>query len=393
MKISITLSRYRLPVLALMVMMLVAACGPAPLGTSWAALTTVGDAQNIVMAYNNEVVLVNPVNGKAVELRNADGEIRLDDQGNPRTWKITAENSRAMFFSSPVMTAENTLVLASYDQHLFQVDVPAARPQVPDGVPIEGFSGHLVTDLISDDNLIYAGLSGHDLVALDKTDFSVRWSVATEHGVWAKPLLVDGILYFTSLDHNLYAVDTADGAVLWTFDLEGASVATPVYANGRLYVGSFARKLFEISLDGEKLDEYPTVDWVWSAPSLVDNSLYLADLGGYVYALDIADGAMTEIWKAQVAQDSIRPTPLVVGDTVIVASSDMKVYWLSRENGFTNFSRELTSPIYADLLLIQPSSTLDIPEPLVIVSTMSPTEALVAFTVDQGQRQWVYAIQ
>jgi len=276
--------------------------------------------------------------------------------------------------------------------HSFRVDIPTARIENPEGTPIEGYSGHMVANLAADDSRIYIGLSNHDVVALDRSDFSVEWTLPTSHGVWSAPLLLDGVLYFTSLDHNLYAADTATGDVLWKLDLEGAALSTPVVANNRLYVGSFARKLFAVSLDGEILDEYQTVDWVWGSPTIVDDVLYAADLGGTVYALDIS-GGMTELWKTDVAAKAIRPSPLVVGSTVVVASSDMKIYWLSADSGLVNFSRQLESPVFADLLLIEPSETLDIPQPLIVVSTMSAAEALVAFTLDQGERRWVYALQ
>ncbi len=382
----------RLVSMALILVLLVAACGPAPLGTSWAAVTLVGNDQNILLAFNNQTVLVNPSDGSAVKLLNSDGEIRLDDQGNPRIWKVTGSDAQTLFFSNPIVENEETLIIGSYNQKFFRVDVPTARIENPEGVAIEGYTGHMVANLVADENRIYVGLSNHDLVALDRTDFSVQWTAKTEHGVWSEPLLLDGVLYFTSLDHYLYAVDAATGDARWKLDLEGAVLSTPVFANNRLYVGSFARKVFAISLAGEKLDEYLTNDWVWGSPTIIGNTLYIADLGGWVYALDIVDG-LTEVWQAKVAEKSIRPSPLVVGSTVIVASSDQKVYWLNADNGFINFARELTSPIFSDLLLIEANEALGITQSMVVVSTMSPAEMLVAFTVEQGERRWVHALQ
>ncbi|MCB9454614.1 MAG: PQQ-like beta-propeller repeat protein [Anaerolineaceae bacterium] len=392
MKIAKAFVQLRLVSMALVLILLVAACGPAPLGTSWAAVTLVGNDQNILLSFNNQTILVNPSDGSAVKLLNADGEIRLDDQGNPRIWKVTGSDAQTLFFSNPIVEDEETLIIGSYNQKFFRVDVPTARIENPEGVAIEGYTGHMVANLVADENQIYVGLSNHDLVALDRTDFSVRWTFPTEHGVWSAPLLLDGVLYFTSLDHNLYAVDAATGDSVWRFDLEGAALATPVYHDGRLYVGSFARKIFVISLSGEKLYEYQTVDWVWGSPTIVDDTLYAADLGGNVYAVYINDG-INERWRAKVSEKAIRPSPLVVDNTVIVASSDQKVYWLSADNGFTNFSRELTSPVFSDLLLIDANETLGITQPMVVVSTMSPAEMLVAFTVEQGERRWVHALQ
>src|SRR5690606_31695094 len=131
-------------------------------------------------------------------------------------------------------------------------------------------SGQVVADPVVGEELVYVGLSERDLVALSRADQTERWRFETNHGVWSEPLLVDDALYFTSLDHQLYALDAATGDELWRVDLQGAAPEEPVYYEGRLYVGSFARKVFEISLDGEILSEFSTRDWVWETPVVVD---------------------------------------------------------------------------------------------------------------------------
>jgi outer membrane protein assembly factor BamB len=171
-----------------------------------------------------------------------------------------------------------------------------------------------------------------------------------------------------------------------------------VYQDGRLYVGSLARKVFEISAnDGSILSQYTTQDWVWGSPVISENTLYVADMVGYVYALNIGDGGLTQQWMQRVATMGIRATPVVADDTVIVASRDSFVYWVNADDGTpvidsegNPLKRQLAGEILADMLVIAPSEALDIPQPLLIVGTMNHTELLVAFTLDTGQRQWVY---
>ncbi len=392
------LSRHRLIGAAILSITLLAACGPAPLGTSWAGLELIGEQQNILVAFNDRLFMVDPVDGKTVKLRNQQGEIRLDDNGNPRVWDIR-QNPNS-FFSTPVFDGSSRLLVPGFNQVLYTVDVPTARIENGTGTPIPSNTGHLVADLAATEDLIYVGLSTRNLVALNRDDFSLAWTVETKHGVWAEPVLVDDTLYFTSLDHNLYAVDARTGAERWTRSLEGAAPDSPAYVDGKLYVGSFARKIFEISAeDGAILNSYDTIDWVWNTPTVVDGKVYAADLAGNVYALDATNG-LSELWTVKPASMSIRAAPLVTDKYVLVASRDQKLYWLNRDNGTAVVDaegralvREMQSPIFSDILLIEPNEQTNITEPMVVVSTLSPGQMLVAYTLEEGRFLWTHSLQ
>jgi outer membrane protein assembly factor BamB len=401
-----SLTWHRLWGAAILCLALVAAgCGPAPLGTGWPAISLMTTAcggtstENIVVSFNDRIVMVNPADGKGVTLLNSDCEPRPPaDNGTPRVWDFRGAAAN-LFFVPPLKLDDDTLLIAGYNQHIYRIDYANARADDADGAPVQGRTGHTVAELVAspDGDLLYLGLNSKDLVALDSSDFSVVWTIPTEHGVWSKPLIVDGTIYFTSLDHHLYAADAESGDLRWKLDLEGAVTSTPLLANDHLFVGSFGRKIFEIDLNGQIINQYATEDWVWGTPTIVDGVMYAADLVGNVYALDVNNN-LSEIWKAKVASRAIRPTPVVTDDFVIVASRDHKVYWLNRDDGTIATDREgqpivreVTAEILSDILLIQPSESVDIPEPYIVVGTLSTSEALVAYALDNGQYVWTYA--
>jgi len=384
--------RHRILGAAILISVTIAACGPAPLGTSWPAISKLDDSQNIAVAFGTHVVLLDPTTGKPVQLRNSEGQMRVDEAGNPLGWVLKDNETPAQFYSAPILLDDDTLLAPSYDKKLFEVDAASGRVENPAGTPIDG---HIVANVTLSDDLIFAGYSDRNLAAFNRSDLSKRWTFETGHGVWSAPLLQDGTLYFPSLDHFLYAVDAESGQQRWKLDLDGAATSSPAYANDRLYVGSFARKIFEISMEGEILSEFNTEDWVWGTPAIVDDVLYAADVGGNVYALNISEG-LTLRWKAaKVAARAIRMTPLVHEDYVVVASRDHRIYWLNLEDGsvIADRTRELQGEILTDILLIEPDSERDISEPLVVVGTLAPQELVVAFTLESGERQWTYVQQ
>jgi outer membrane protein assembly factor BamB len=370
--------------------LLLSACGPVHVDPKWASISTVGDEQLIAVAFGDRLTLIDPADGRPVELLNPEGEPRLDDQGNPRIWEFrTTDNQQTRFFSAPVETAEDRLLVGSYDRRLLEADL--ISPDISVGSPVTVDPDQfLVASPVVDDGLIFVGLSDHDMVALDADNpTDTIWRFSTQYGVWDSPVVVEDVIYFASMDHNLYALDKASGELLWSTNLQGAVPSSPLYADGVLYVGSFARKVFALdAATGEILAEHPTSEWVWGTPTLVDGTLYVADMGGFVYALRLEGGSFTEVWAPQVSQLAIATTPLVTDEFVIVGSRDRNVYWLDREDGSTTYAREVGGEVLADPLLVEAND--DIGQSLVVVNTSTLQELLVAFTLDDGQRLWAY---
>lgn len=374
-----------------------AACYPVRLEADWPSLSLLGEEQNIVLSYHDRVVMIDPEDGLPVELRNADGEVRLDDQGNPRIWDFRGtEGQGTQFYASPIPLDADTLLIPSYkptDNLLYELDLPTARVVDGAGTPV---SGHVVADLVAHGDLVYVGFSERDFIAFDKSDMSERWRLTTEHGIWAEPLIVEDTLYLASLDHHLYALDAESGEVLWKVNLQGSAAGTPVFDQDRLYIGSFARKIFSISTQGEIVAEFATQDWVWGSPALLDGILYAGDMSGTVYALDARDDGLALLWRNKVAERAIRATPLVSEDYVIVGSRDHRLYWLNRGDGSQVNDvegprvRTLSNEVLSDLLLIEPGQGVDIPEPYVIASAAANDNLLVAFTLSKGERVWTY---
>jgi PQQ-like domain len=377
---------------ALVVGLLGASCIGLPTDSSWGDMSLIGSTPDILFSFGDRIVQVDPTDGSLVELRDADGQVRVDDQGNPRRWTVQTTGSSLHFYSRPMPTTDsNTLVAAAYEDKLYEIDLAAARINNPDGYALPGkvVGNPLVT---SDNKVMYMPLSDAGLVALDTADYTVTQTFKNDKGVWAQPLLVEDTLYVSGMDHFLYALDAQNiDTIKWKQDLEGAVASTPVYANGALYVGSFGRKVFKISpQDGTILAQYTTKDWVWGAPAVVDNRVYATDLGGYVYALKDSGSSLDEVWSRKVAEGAIRMTPLVTDSTIVVGSRDHKIYWISLDTGEEIFNRPMAGEVLSNILLIQPNDTIR--EPMIVVSTIAKEELLVAFSLAKGERRWVYGL-
>lgn len=378
--------------LALLLLCLISltACVGGRMGVSWPSvgLIELNGEQHIALAYNNDVALLTPSNGLPARLLNpVNGQPLRDNDGNPRSWIFRgSDNGGGQFYAQPIPIDAETMLIADNNSRLLRVD--SVVVELVRATPI---AGKVVASMLAADGVLYVPFQDGGLGAYSMDGFRELWRVPTEEGVWAKPLLVGESIIFPSLDHNLYAVDRETGLIRWAVDLGGGIASTPLLANDRLYVGSFNKSFFEISLDGVILSSYETQNWVWGTPAIDESGIvYLADLSGYVHALDTEAGLALR-WSQQIAERGIRAGPLVVADRVVVASRDGKVYWLDRYDGALINAREIDDrpELLGDMLLLEPSETLDIDEPLLLVTSVHDGRLLIAFGID-GRQTWVY---
>ena len=130
-------------------------------------------------------------------------------------------------------------------------------------------------------------------LAFEFDDFTRRGRAA--RGLQATPLMDDGVLYFTSGWSIAYAVDAKNGEMLWSFDPE---------------------------VDGHRAG-VACCDVVNRGVALMDDTLYLATLDGYLIALDKTTGA--QLWKVDTFTDrsisyTITGAPRIAGNLVVIGN-------------------------------------------------------------------------
>lgn len=177
-----------------------------------------------------------------------------------------------------------------------------------------------------------------NVYALRASDGSMIWSFSSGVRLWtypnaAAPLLVNGYLYVSNYN-GVYCLSALNGAAAWTYKTDdyafapggsgGASLATqPVYANGELYLGSGGPEFFSPwtwhnvyaldALTGVMLWNYTVPYNVWSAPTVVNRTLYVAAVFASSENPDFEGGgalyAFKETSSASTSTSSPNPTP------------------------------------------------------------------------------------
>lgn len=92
---------------------------------------------------------------------------------------------------------------------------------------------------------------------------------------------------------------------------------------------------------------FSTEDTVESSPAIVDDTAYVGDTNGIVYAIDLADGS--DLWRFETPTGTgIRGSPAVDGDTIFVANTQL--YALRSSDGSVDWTYDLISPAWSPVI-------------------------------------------
>ena len=213
------------------------------------------------------------------------------------------------------------------------------------------------------EGLVLVGSDNGVLYAFDAVTGKMAWSFPTGGQIWSTPAVGDGVVYFGSMDSYIYALSLQEGLdqasrLLWRYKTGGAVVARPLLLEGMVILGSFDRKIYALKAntsnpEGELvwLQPFEGDDWFWAGAVSDGNYIFASSMGSTVYALD-KKGA--PVWHERFKEGSpIVSTPVVVGDSLVVATDEGKLYKLSTSSGeqresFKDLGGRVKAPLSQD---------------------------------------------
>lgn len=183
--------------------------------------------------------------------------------------------------------------------HQAVTDGPTENVSRAWGLDLENVSVRRSSPAVRNESL-YVGANNGTLLAVDRTDGSVRWRTdLSADPLRSSPTIYEGTVYVGSLDGSVYAVDAADGNVAWSTPTGGNVTASPVAFDGTVYVGSANDSLHAFdAADGTERWVFATGGDVDSSPAVVGDTVYAGSRDGSVSAVWAANG--TERWSTAV---------------------------------------------------------------------------------------------
>jgi outer membrane protein assembly factor BamB len=327
-----------IPLLALGAVLL-SACG-AQQNSSWPGLAA--DGENAYLA-----------NGQFVYA------VRLSD--GAKVWQYPEKAGAQVFYSNPVVTPDGQLLVGSAGTDNGMVSLDMATGRETWAAPLVANNHWVAPPLVVADT-IYAANNNGTLYAAELATGHILWSLPLNNSLWGAPTSNGKLIFVPSLDHRLYAVDPESRSVAWDVDLAGSIAgSTAVSTDGStLYAGSFAGKVFALdAASGAIIWTADVKDWVWGAPVLAGDSVFVADISGRVYSLGAPHGK--NAWPEIKPDDSITASPLALTDGMLVATEAGTLFAYDRTGTKTwdvNVGGQIyTTPVASgDMILVAPMS-------------------------------------
>ena len=158
-------------------------------------------------------------------------------------------------------------------------------------------------------------------------------------GGWSGPTVEDGIIYAGTRDGRVVAINVSTRELRWdwpdTAGLRSLIYTTPIVHGDLVYVGTYGGQVHAVTLDrGTERWVYPrtgSIGAIVGRPVVVNETIYVASSDGRVYALDTTYGDLK--WKSEPLADKLWTSPTIVDGTLFVSTLDGHIYDLSLETG------------------------------------------------------------
>lgn len=331
---------------------LLSACAGGPVhGTTWPGLAT--DGGLIYLADGPFVYAITPGDGREI-------------------WRYPGErNNKLVFYAAPAITPDGLVIVGSAgtDHSLVALSPDDINPDT--NAPFEawkytGAKDHWVATPLVVENKLFAVNADGNLYVLDLQDErSSKEATVVELDagrLWSQPVTDGERVYITSLDHDVIAVDATTYEIVWRKDLEGAVPGSAVLSeDGNLYVGTLASQLERFNpTTGDHQTVLDTENWVWGTPALEGDIIYFGDVDGNFYSFNTSTGSLN--WNPVKPDGPITASPLVLGDSVLVATESGSIYEVSKDGQTSLWSQPggqiYTTPVQAgNLILVTPLGT------------------------------------
>lgn len=280
------------------------------------------------VALNTPIATGVGTDGQQVALVSRDNQLLVLKDGQVM-WR---QHLPAQSFTAPLVAGARVFVLTA-DRVVMAFDGATGKPLWTQQRSSEPLVLKQAGVLLPFKNTLLVGLSGR-LVALNPDTGAVRWesAVATPRGINDMERLVDIVapasragdgVCVRAFQSHLGCVNAQQGQLMWTRSAIGERGLS---GNDSLVVAALSNGVVQAwnRSNGERLWETERLKYrVLSAPLVTPRGIVLADSGGHMYLLSLADGALLN--RVKLPGEELAAPPVLVGNTVVTVSQEGRI--------------------------------------------------------------------
>ncbi|MBD2692272.1 PQQ-binding-like beta-propeller repeat protein [Anabaena catenula] len=128
------------------------------------------------------------------------------------------------------------------------------------------------------------------------------------------PQILDNIIYIGNWSNAIYAINTANGELKWKFQLEFELLSSPIIVGEIIYILSNTSKLYILNIKtGEKINELKFPIYFHPSIAVYEEKIYYVTPEGAIYGVDQNTG--TQVWSYSLKTKVT--SPLFIDDGVL----------------------------------------------------------------------------
>jgi outer membrane protein assembly factor BamB len=205
---------------------------------------------------------------------------------------------------------------------------------------------------------VYAPSGDGSFSALAPSNGKLLWKIDATAPLTGRAAVADGIVYFGSADGRIYGVDIATGREVWGSGIaaQGAVEAQPTVTDGRVLIGAGDSRVYALAADkGGEYWRHSTPDAIYARPLVISDTVFVASAGNTLSALNVVTGDL--VWELD-ANSALRHAPAWADGTLYyVAAADPHLYAVDAATGnplwqFDTGDWLAAGPVIADGMMV-----------------------------------------
>ncbi|MEO0258429.1 MAG: PQQ-binding-like beta-propeller repeat protein [candidate division WOR-3 bacterium] len=191
----------------------------------------------------------------------------------------------------------------------------------------------------------YMGNESHNFnspITFGKTPPRLEWS-RNLYGTPAQPAIDNATIYIGTSTGNLYALDIS-GNVIWQTQLQGAILHTPVISGNNIIVGTQDGNIYLLNKSGQIIRNKKIEGSIVAPPVAFGEYIYIPTFQNGLIAYNVNKDQIE--WK-MITSGMVKNTPVIYNDRIFIADLTGKIYVIDVKNGIEIAGFKTSGPIEA----------------------------------------------
>lgn len=281
-------------------------------------------------AVQGQIVFVAGTDGKIYGYTFADNALRSEAE-----WIYPRQGTMSGVIIGGIVVANDRVYFGTSDGTIYALNANGLYKEWTYNIGAKIWSAPMI-----DGDTLYIGSLNKKVYALNASNGTKKWEYETGGAISSTPAVYDNKVFIGDYDRYFYALDKTSGTPVWKYPSDGNAVdnpqnwfwAKPIILNGVIYAPCLDGNVYALdAMTGKLVFKYELGDSISSSPVAIGNSIIVATTDlykktGKVYLLNTQDKNQREL---DAFAEGISAPLFTNGDVVYIHTSKDNLYGIN----------------------------------------------------------------